>query len=149
MPGPLVLVVQRLLRSRPFRMFLLQAGPVAAHQAMQLANEGRWRRLAVLHADSVVAGRVSREVIEGDIHWVVWRGDDPVEAYPPVEVPLDLALADRDRTRPRSPEDLPARRLRRAGAERSRAAGRAVGRLRPQGRRGGGANGRSTPPRER
>lgn len=122
--------VQRLLRSRGFRMLLLRVGPAAASQAVRMARHGQWRQLAILHADSLVEGRFSREVLDdGDIHWVVWQDDKPVAVYPRFDGSLEEALRGHDPGIRRVPGDLPTRRARQAGSSRAQHVGARVGRL--------------------
>lgn len=137
MAGTLLVAVQRVLRSRAFRMFVLKAGPAVAASAMGLARHGQWRQLAILHADSLVGGRFSREVLEdGAVHWIVWQEDQPVTSYPDYEGPLEAALEGHDPANRRAPADLPSRRAREAGASSARRAGQRAGRLLRRGKPG-------------
>lgn len=113
MPG-LTRVVRLLLRDRRVRALLLTAGPVAVEQARLLVEQGRWRQMAVRHAESIEQGRFSDEWLDGARHWVVWSGDQPVVAYPPVDGELRELLARARPARRRDPQELPTRRARRA-----------------------------------
>lgn len=105
----LVPLAARLLRDRRFRALLVAAGPKVASEATRLAQQGRWRRLAVLHAETVVDGTFLHHLLDGEPHWVVWSGDETVAVYPPWEGDLDEALRHVDRSRRRRPAELPTR----------------------------------------
>ena len=123
---PLALLVRRALRDPRFRRLLLTLGPAAAKTATDLARQGRWRQLAVVHADTVVDGTFLRVPIDGEPHWVVWSGDDPVAAYPPPATDLSEALRSVDLARRRRPDDLRLRSARREAADRARRIRRAL-----------------------
>jgi hypothetical protein len=126
----MVTTAARVLRSRAFRLLLIQAGPAVASQATNLARHGQWRQLAILHADSLVDGAFSREVLDdGAVHWVVWRGEQPVASYPAFDGPLEPALEGHDPAIRRSPRELPTRRVKEAGTSGARRVGQQVGRL--------------------
>jgi hypothetical protein len=65
-------------------------------------NATAWRT-ARRHADRVRDGSYLDVFIDGARHWVVWSGDDPVAAYPPVSQDLAAAVAAVDLTRRRRP----------------------------------------------
>ena len=113
----------RLLRDPKFQALVATAGPTVAARARELAKQGRWRQLAIVHADTVVEGRLARVPIDGDPYWVVWSAGEPVAAYPPYSGDLAEAVRSVDVTRLRRPDDLPLRSARRRAGERSRAAG--------------------------
>ena len=46
-------------------------------------NAAAWRT-ARAHADRVRQGSYLDVYVDGAKHWVVWSGDDPVAAYPPM-----------------------------------------------------------------
>ncbi|HEX2027771.1 MAG TPA: hypothetical protein VHF25_07200 [Nitriliruptorales bacterium] len=110
-------VVRLVLRDRRMRALLLTAGPVAVERARRLAEQGRWRQMAVRHAESIEQGRFSDEWIDGARHWVVWSSDQPVVANPPAQGELRNLLALARPARRRDPEQLPTRRARRALAQ--------------------------------
>jgi hypothetical protein len=122
----LALVIRRLLLDRRFRALLVTVGPVAANELRRLAEQGRFRQLAIQHADTLVDGRVSREVADGEPVHVVWTGTQPVMAYPPVSGDLREMLRHSDPTNRRAPEELPTRKVRSAAARAGRAVTRAV-----------------------
>jgi hypothetical protein len=122
----LALVIRRLLTDRRFRALLVTVGPVAATELRRLAEQGRFRQVAIRHADTLVHGRVSREVADGQTVYVVWTGAEPVMSYPPVSGDLDDVLRHADPENRRSPEELPTRRVRTAAASAGRAVGRAI-----------------------
>lgn len=124
------MLIQRLLRSPTFRMLLIRVGPAVGAQAVRLAQQGQWRQLAILHADSLVDGQFSREVLDdGAPHWIVWQGARPVAAYPEFSGSLEAAVAGHDPAIRRRPEELPTRRAREAGNTGAQRAGHKVGRL--------------------
>lgn len=138
MAGPVVIAARRVLRSRAFRLLMLQVGPAVTAQAVNLARHGQWRQLAILHADSLTEGRFSREVLDdGAVHWVVWQADRPVAAYPAFDGPLEQTLDGHDPAIRRAPAELPTRRVRHAGASRARRAGEGIGRVVRRGGAGG------------
>jgi hypothetical protein len=65
-------------------------------------NALAWRTARV-HADRVRDGSYLDVFIDGVRHWVVWSGNDPVAAYPPVSRDLAEAVAAVDLTRRRRP----------------------------------------------
>ena len=123
---PLAILVRRVLRDPKFRKLLLTLGPVAAKMATDLAQQGRWRQLAVVHADTVVDGSFMRVPIEGQPHWIVWSADEPIAAYPPHTGTLTEAVAAVDLDKRQRPDQLRSRALRRDAAERTRRIRRAL-----------------------
>lgn len=113
----------RLLRDPKFQALVATAGPTVAARARELAKQGRWRQLAIVHADTVVEGRLARVPLDGEPHWVVWSAGEPVAAYPPYSGDLAEAVRTVDVTRLRKPEEMPMRSARRVAADRRRAAG--------------------------
>jgi hypothetical protein len=65
-------------------------------------NAAAWRT-ARAHADRVRDGSYLDAYVDGAKHWVVWSGDDPVAAYPPVSRDLADAVAAVDLNRRRRP----------------------------------------------
>jgi hypothetical protein len=65
-------------------------------------NALAWRTARV-HADRVRDGSYLDVFIDGTRHWVVWSGDDPVAAYPPISRDLVEAVAAVDLSRRRRP----------------------------------------------
>ena len=104
----------RLLRDPKYQALLAGAGPVVVQQAKALAAKGRWRQLAIVHADTVVDGSFARVPIAGEQLWVVWSGDEPVAAYPVYDGDLAEAVSKVDLTRRRKPDELTVRSAKRA-----------------------------------
>jgi hypothetical protein len=104
--NPAARLVLRVMRDPKFRALLISLGPAAAKAAGDLAKQGRWRQLAVVHADAVVDGSLMKVPIAAVPHWVVWSGDNPVAAYPPPTGDLVEAVRDVDLTKRQRPEDL-------------------------------------------
>ena len=127
MAGLAGLAVKRLLASHGFRMLLAQLGPAATAKAVELARQGRWRRLAILHAETLAEGRLSRAVFDGTVTWVVWQDDVPVAAYPPFEGDLADATRDHDPTARVAPDDLATRQAQRTASDSARDTGRRLG----------------------
>lgn len=128
MAGPAAHVLRRLFASHAFRMLLAQLGPAATAKAVELARQGRWRRLAVLHADTVDGGLVSRAALDDDAdHWIVWHGEQPEAAYPPYEGDLVAATQGLDPADRIAPEDLATRRAGKTVADGARDTGRRFG----------------------
>jgi hypothetical protein len=117
---PARVLAGRVLRDPRFRALLISLGPAAGKLATDLARQGRWRRLAVLHADTVVDGTIKKVLIAAQPHWVVWSGDEPVATYPPYEGDLDEALRNVDLAKRLAPDELPSRVRRRRANERGR-----------------------------
>lgn len=96
------------------------------------------RQMARRHASAVVDGSVLEVIRKGELHWVVFSGDDAVDVYP--DVPADELhdmLRFADYARRKHPADMGARAaVRRAGAK---AAGRARGAAASAGRKAGDA----------
>lgn len=65
-------------------------------------NALAWRT-ARAHAGRVRDGRYLDVFVDGLKHWVVWSGDEPVAAYPPVDVDLAEAVRAVDLARRREP----------------------------------------------
>lgn len=65
-------------------------------------NAAAWRT-ARAHADRVRDGSYLDVFVDGAKHWVVWSGDEPVAAYPPVACDLAGAVTVVDLTRRRRP----------------------------------------------
>jgi len=74
---------------------------VKAHQARVLN-----RRNAIDKARTVTGGSVLRQRHGEAIVWVVYAGDDPVEVYPPVPVPIGQLVEHADLSARRTPEEL-------------------------------------------
>lgn len=139
--NPLGKVAMRVLRDPKFRTLMISLGPAAAKAAGDLAKQGRWRQLAIVHADTLVEGSFMKVPIDGQPRWVVWSGDIAVTAYPAHTGDLDEAIRNVDLSKRQRPEDL------RVRAARQEATGRARGvRDSIVGRRGGlPPGGRDTP----
>jgi hypothetical protein len=118
---PLHPLLRSLARNRQFQRLLITVGPVAARELLKLAESGKLRQLAIRHADTVVDGRVSKEHVDGELRWVVWSGERPLAAYPPVSADLAKALEFADPDKRRAPEELPLRRALRAASDFKRA----------------------------
>lgn len=116
---PLAILVRRVLRDPKFRALLVSLGPAAAKIATDLAKQGRWRQLAVVHADTVVDGSFLKVPVEGEPQWIVWSGDEPIAAYPPSSGDLAEAVKAVDLTKRQRPEQLRTRAMRRDAAERA------------------------------
>ena len=113
-------------RNKAVRGLALSAGAAAARKARPIAEQryGTWRDRRV-HKDKAIklarqiGGRYSADtIIDGEPHFVVWRGQTPVQAFPPVPdlanrqelAGFDLRLADDPppaRRRPRRPPATP------------------------------------------
>jgi hypothetical protein len=79
-------------------------------------NAAAWRT-ARAHADRVRQGSYLDVYVDGAKHWVVWSGDDPVAAYPPVSRELAAAVAAVDLDRRRRPPSGRSSRSAGTGAE--------------------------------
>ena len=129
--NPVAILVRRALRDPKFRALLLSLGPAAATMATDLAKQGRWRQLAVVHADTVVDGSFAKVPFEGEAHWVVWSGDEPIAAYPPHTGDLAEVVKAVDLTKRQRPAELRTRAMRRDAAERAQRIRRALPRRSP------------------
>ena len=116
--NPVAKLALRLLRDPKFKALLVSVGPAVATKAADLAKQGRWRQLAILHADSVVDGTLRKVPLGGQPTWVVWSGDSAVGAYPPYTGDLGEAVATVDLDKRQRPDDLPVRSVRRRATER-------------------------------
>lgn len=130
--NPLALLAGRVLRDPRFRALLISLGPAAAKVATDLAQQGRWRQLAVVHADTVVDGSFLKVLIDAQPHWVVWSRDEPVAAYPTLAGDLAELTKAVDLDKRQRPEDLRTRALRRDAAERTQRIRRALPRRSPR-----------------
>ena len=79
-------------------------------------NAAAWRT-ARAHADRVRQGSYLDVYVDGAKHWVVWSGDDPVAAYPPVSRELAEAVTAVDLDRRRRPPSGRSNRSAGTGAE--------------------------------
>jgi hypothetical protein len=68
-------------------------------------NALSWRT-ARAHAGRVRDGTYLDVFVDGVKHWVVWSGDDPVAAYPPLDGDLAEAVRAVDLTKRREPASL-------------------------------------------
>ncbi len=75
------------------------------------------RRTAVKHADTVIEGAILMAMHEGQTHWVVFSGGEPVAAYPPAPVPLPELIAHANVSKKMTPDQF---RTRQAEASRTR-----------------------------
>ena len=124
--NPLAGLALRAIRDPKFKALLVTLGPAAAKAAADLAKQGRWRQLAVLHADTLVDGTFMKVPLAGQPHWVVWSGAQPVGAYPTYEGDLEHAVRHVDLTKRERPQDLRVRTAKRELAESTRRLGEAV-----------------------
>jgi hypothetical protein len=79
-------------------------------------NAAAWRT-ARAHANRVRQGSYLDVYVDGAKHWVVWSGDEPVAAYPPVSRNLAEAVSAVDLDRRRQPAGSRASRPADHGAE--------------------------------
>ena len=102
------------------------AGQAAAEQVKIRRARAANRRRAVEKARTVVDGTVLRQIHGDQVVWVVYAGDEPITAYPLVDVELDeltkrARLSERmtpeqyDETRARARAKRVARTVRRRG----------------------------------
>ena len=88
-----------------------KAGKPAAGVAAKKAQAQLQRRKAFNKAATVVAGRVLRVMHEGEPVWVVLTADEPVEAFPSVEVGLPTLIKGADLGKAVSSADFEAKRV--------------------------------------
>ena len=119
--NPAARLALRVFKDPKFRALAISLGPAAAKAAGDLARQGRWRQLAIVHADAVVDGSLMRVPIAAVPHWVVWSGNSPVAAYPPPTHDLADAVRDVDLSKRQRPTEL---RLRSFGGQVRRRIGR-------------------------
>lgn len=105
MAGATALV--RLLRSPGFRKMVTRVGPVVGPALVQLAQQGRWRQVAIMHARTLARGTISKVMVQGKPHWLVWGGDEVVALYPSAAVSLADVARHTDPDQRVRPEDLP------------------------------------------
>lgn len=118
--NPLAKLAVRVLRDPKFRALMISLGPAAAKAAGDLARQGRWRQLAIVHADTLVDGSFMKVPIRGEPHWVVWSGDIAVTAYPVHEGDLDHVVKNVDLSKRQRPDELRVRAAREEAADRAR-----------------------------
>lgn len=102
--GPHVLVAAKALQA-----------PATAYAQRRIAD-GRARRAALTEAATLSAGTVLKVFHQGSPVWVVYTGDQPVSAHPPVEIGLDALVAHADLGQRVAPEAVPGTRERLAAA---------------------------------
>jgi HD domain len=111
--GPWLVWLWRLARSPKFIKWLaLELGPGALGTFRAWVTRLRNREVAIDEADQI-DGRFSGAIIDGERHLVVWKGGEPVSAYPPIEGDLREKLREHTREGLKHPDDLPTRRARR------------------------------------
>ena len=118
--NPIAGLALRVLRDPKFRALLVSLGPAAAAGATKLARQGRWRQLAIVHADTVVDGSFMRVPVDGEPHWIVWSGSEPVAAYPPRTGSLHDVVKAVDLSKRQRPDELRVRTVVREGQRRAR-----------------------------
>ncbi|HEY4276923.1 MAG TPA: hypothetical protein VGM91_01815 [Conexibacter sp.] len=112
--GPWSVWLWRLLRNKRFRAWLLAtAGPRALALFFVWLERVRQRQTAIGEADQV-DGMFSGAIIDGERHVIVWKDDEPLAAYPPIDGDLAEKLRHHARRGLTRPNDLPTRRARRA-----------------------------------
>ncbi|KQX74593.1 hypothetical protein ASD10_05010 [Aeromicrobium sp. Root472D3] len=89
-----------------------KAGRPAAEIAAKKAQVQLQRRKAFAKAATVVEGSVVRLVHAGEPVHVVMAHGEPIEAYPPVDVGLDVLVKDADLTAAVTSEQYEAKRVR-------------------------------------
>ena len=124
--NPLAKLAMRVLRDPKFRALMISLGPSAARAAGDLAKQGRWRQLAIVHADTLVDGSFMKVPIAGQPRWVVWSGDIAVTAYPTHDGDLDEAVRNVDLSKRQRPDELRGRAVRQDAAQRVREVGGAI-----------------------
>lgn len=124
--NPLAKLAMRVMRDPKFRTLMISLGPAAAKAAGDLARQGRWRQLAIVHADTLVDGSFMKVPIDGQPRWVVWSGDIPVTAYPTVTSNLDEAVRNVDLAKRQRPDELRVRAARQDATARARNVGDAI-----------------------
>ena len=88
-----------------------KAGRPTADAAAKKAQAQLQRRKAFAKAATVVDGYVLRVMHEGDPVWVVLTVDEPVEAFPSVEVGLPTLIKGADLSKAVSSADFEAKRV--------------------------------------
>ena len=126
--NPLAKLALRVLRDPKFRALMISLGPAAAKAAGDLARQGRWRQLAIVHADTLVDGSFMKVPIGGQPRWVVWSGDVAVTAYPTSEGDLAEAVRNVDLSKRQRPDELRVRAARQDATTRARGLGDAIAR---------------------
>ena len=105
------------------QQFVPDPGPLLQRALGRVTN----RQAALKHARTLVDGRLGAARLEGQLRWVVFSGDDPVDAIPPIKGDLAEGLATWDRANLQSPDDFRISRTKRLLKD---AAGRSLGSLR-------------------
>lgn len=88
-----------------------KVGKPAGEAAAKQAKAQLTRRKAFAKAATVVDGAVLRQMHLGEPVWVVLAHGEPVEALPPVDVPLDVLLKDADLSQAVSSAEYEAKRV--------------------------------------
>lgn len=88
-----------------------KAGRPAAATAAKKAQQQVQRRKAFAKAATVIDGSVLRVMHSGEPVWVVLAGDEPVEAFPSVEIGLATLVQAADLGKAVSSEDFEAKRV--------------------------------------
>jgi hypothetical protein len=96
-----------------------KAGKPASAAAAKKAQAQLQRRKAFAKAATVVDGLVIRVTHGGEPSWIVLSGDEPVEAFPSVDVGLATLIKGADLSKAVSSKDFEAKRIK-ARLERAR-----------------------------
>jgi hypothetical protein len=105
MPAPYVVLARRF--GVPLLLWLLRRiGPETAWNTVQGRIEAVGDRQQAIRKARMSGGRFGSWIAEGRTRYVVFAGDEPIDAFPPLDADLAAALRHYDRSRLRRPDEL-------------------------------------------
>jgi DNA-binding transcriptional MerR regulator len=107
MPSPALVIARKF--GVPVLLWLLRRiGPETAWNTVQQRVEAVGDRQQAIRKARMTNGRFGSWIAEGRTRWVVFAGDEPIDAFPPLDGDSDLAHALRhyDRSRLQHPDEL-------------------------------------------
>jgi hypothetical protein len=105
MPAPYVMLARRF--GLPLLLWLLRRiGPETAWDTVQGRIEAVGDRQQAIRKARMSGGTFGTWIAEGRTRYVVFAGDEPIDAFPALEGDLATALRHYDRSRLRRPDDL-------------------------------------------
>src|SRR6185312_115673 len=105
MPSPVFVLARRF--GVPLLLWLLKRiGPDTAWTTVQHRVEAVGDRQHAIRKARMTGGRFGSWIADGRTRWVVFAGDEPIDAFPALEGDLTAALRHYDRSRLRRPDDL-------------------------------------------
>jgi DNA-binding transcriptional MerR regulator len=105
MPSPALVIARKF--GVPVLLWLLRRiGPDTAWNTVQQRVEAVGDRQQAIRKARMTGGRFGSWIADGRTRWVVFAGDEPIDAFPSLDGDLVHALRHYDRSRLRQPDEL-------------------------------------------